>query len=146
MITAEKEVGSAVRVEYRIEQMPIQEYPEAHFEQLLDRLNELGRQGWRAISIDLTHHPSYSPAAQPGVLLPVLLEKSSASTRPVEYRIERMPFQETPAAHLSEVLDRVNELGKQGWCVASIDLTHHPSYSPAAQPSTPLPMLLERAI
>jgi hypothetical protein len=146
MITTEKGVGSALRVEYRIEQMPIQEHPEAHLEQLLDRLNELGRQGWRVVSIDLTHHPSYSPAAQPGIQLPVLLEKSSASTQPIEYRIERMPFQETPAAHLSEVLDRVNELGKQGWCVASIDLTHHPSYSPAAQPSTPLPMLMEREI
>lgn len=146
MITAEKEVVSALRVEYRIEQMPIQEHPEAHLADLLDRLNELGRQGWRAVSIDLTHHPSYSPAAQPSIPLPVLLEKAAGSARPVEYRIERMPFQETPAAHLSEVLDRVNELGKQGWCVASIDLTHHPSYSPAAQPSTLLPMLLEREI
>jgi hypothetical protein len=30
--------------------------------------------------------------------------------------------------------------------VVSVDLTHHPSYSPAAQPSTPLPVLLEREV
>jgi hypothetical protein len=30
--------------------------------------------------------------------------------------------------------------------VASVDLTHHPSYSPAAQPSAALPVLLEREI
>jgi hypothetical protein len=100
----------------------------------------------RGHSIGLTHHPSYSPAAQPGVQLPVLLEKSEASARPVEYRIERMPFQESPQAHLSELVERVNELGRQGWIVASVDLTHHPSYSPAAQPSTPLPVLFEREI
>jgi hypothetical protein len=40
----------------------------------------------------------------------------------------------------------VNELGQQGWVVASVDLTHRPSYSPAAQPSAPLPVLLEREI
>lgn len=59
-----------------------------------------------------------------------------------------MPFQEHPEGHLSELLDRVNEMGKvdrlneldkQGWRVVSVDLTHHPSHSPAAQPSIPLP-------
>jgi hypothetical protein len=30
--------------------------------------------------------------------------------------------------------------------VASVDMTHHPSYSPAAQPSVPLPVLLEREL
>jgi len=146
MVVTEKEITSALRVEYRMERMPIQEHPEAHLSELLDRLNELGKQGWRVVSVDLTHHPSYSPAAQPAIPLPILLEKSAITTRPVEYRIERMPFQEHPEAHLSELLDRVNELGKQGWNVVSVDLTHHPSYSPAAQPSTPLPVLLERAV
>jgi hypothetical protein len=126
--------------------MPIQEHPEKHFAELLDQLNELGKQGWRVVSVDLTHHPSYSPAAQPGIPLPVLLEKSAAMARPVEYRIERMPFQEHPEAHLSELLARLTELGKQGWNVASVDLTHHPSYSPAAQPSIPLPVLLEKEL
>jgi hypothetical protein len=146
MVVTEKEITSARRVEYRMERMPIQEHPEAHLSELLDRLNELGKQGWCVVSVDLTHHPSYSPAAQPAVPLPILLEKAAVGTRPVEYRIERMPFQEHPEAHLSELLDRLNELGKQGWTVVSADLTHHPSYSPAAQPSTPLPVLLEREV
>ncbi len=76
----------------------------------------------------------------------VVTEQVNVSTRRVEYRIERMPFQEHPEAHLSELLDRLTELGKQGWRVASADLTHHPSYSPAAQPSIPLPVLLERDV
>jgi len=144
MVVTEKEIASAQRVEYRMEQMAIQEHPEAHLSELVDRLNELGKQGWCVVSVDLTHHPSHSPAAQPVIPLPVLLEKSPGSTRTVEYRVERMPFQEHPEAHLSELLNRVSEMGKQGWHVASVDLTHHPSYSPAAQPSTPLPVLLER--
>ena len=74
----------------------------------------------------------------------VVTEKQMVSTRQVEYRIERMPIQEHPEAHLSELLDRLTELGKQGWRVASVDLTHHPSYSPAAQPAIPLPVLLEK--
>ncbi len=146
MVVAEREIVSAQRVEYRMERMPIQDHPEAHLAELLDRLNELGKQSWRVVSVDLTHHPSYSPAAQPSIPLPVLLEKKAVAARRVEYRIERMPFQQHPETHLSELLDRLNELGKQGWCVVSVDLTHHPSYSPAAQPSVPLPVLLEREI
>jgi hypothetical protein len=76
----------------------------------------------------------------------MVVEKEMVSARRVEYRIERMPFQEHPEAHLSELLDRLNELGKQGWLVVSADLTHHPSYSPAAQPEVPLPVLLEREV
>ncbi len=64
----------------------------------------------------------------------------------IEYRVEQMPFQEHPAAHISELLERLNELGKQGWQVVSVDLTYHPSYSPAAQPGIPLPVLLEREV
>lgn len=146
MVVAAKVMASAHAVEYRIERMPIQEHPEAHLAQLLDRLNEIGKQGWRVVSVDLTHHPSYSPAAQPSTPLPVLLEKPIGTARPVEYRIERMPFQEHPESHLSELLDRLTELGKQGWYVVSADLTHHPSYSVAAQPSTPLPVLLAREV
>jgi hypothetical protein len=143
MVVAERVVTSAHAVDYRIERLPILEHPEAHLAEVLDRLNEMGKQGWRVVSLDLTHHPSYSVAAQPSVPLPVLLEKP-VGARPVEYRIERMPFQEHPERHLSELLERLTELGKQGWNVACVDLTHHPSYSVAAQPSTPLPVLLER--
>jgi len=146
MVVAEKEIVSTRKVEYRIERLPIQEHPEAHLTELLERINELGGQGWRVVSVDLTHHPSYSPAAQPAIPLPVLLEKEAGTARRVEYRIERMPFQQHPEAHFSELLERLTELGKQGWSVASVDLTHHPSYSPAAQPATPLPVLLKREV
>ena len=146
MVVTEKEMVSTQVVEYRMERIPIQDHPETHLAELLDRLNELGKEGWCVVSVDLTHHPSYSPAAQPSIPLPVLLEKKAVANRRVEYRIERMPFQEHPETHLAELLNRLNELGKQGWCVVSADLTHHPSYSPAAQPSIPLPVLLEREI
>jgi hypothetical protein len=146
MVVAERVVTSVHAVDYRIERLPILEHPEAHLAELVDRLNEMGRKGWRVVSLDLTHHPSYSPAAQPNVPLPVLLEKPVGIASPVEYRIERLPFQEHPEAHLSELEARLTELGKQGWCVASVDLTHHPSYSPAAQPSAELPVLLEREV
>jgi hypothetical protein len=64
----------------------------------------------------------------------------------VDHRIEQLPILEHPESHLAEVLDRLTELGDQGWCVASVDLTHHPSYSPASQPTIPLIVLLERAV
>ncbi len=144
MVVAEKVMVTARAVDYRIERLPVQDHPEAHLADILDRLNDFGKQGWRVVSIDLTHHPSYSPAAQPTIPLPVLMEKPTGAVRPVEYRIERMPFQAHPEAHLTELAERITELGKQGWCVVSADLTHHPSYSPAAQPATPLPILLMR--
>ena len=67
--------GRNTRIEYRMERMPFMEHPEAHIEELLNRVNELGKQGWHVVSVDLTYHPSYSPAAQPGIPLPVLLER-----------------------------------------------------------------------
>jgi len=146
MVVMEREITSVHALDYRIEQLPIREHPETHLTDVLDRLSELGKEGWCVASVDLTHHPSYSPAAQPGTPLPVLMEKPRDAARPVEYRIERMPFQEHPEAHLSELLARLTELGNQGWSVASVDLTHHPSYSPAAQPNTPLPVLLQREV
>ena len=145
MVVSEKEITSTARaVEHRIERLPIQEHPEAHLAEIVDKLNELGKQGWRVTSVDLSYHPSYSPGAQPGVELPVLLEKPAGSTRRLEYRIERMPFQEHPEKHLSELLARVSELGKQGWGVTSVDLSYHPSYSPGAQPGIALPVLMAR--
>jgi len=146
MVVSEKQIASARRVEYRIERMPFQQHPEAHLTELLERLTELGRQGWRVVSVDLTHHPSYSPAAQPAVPLPVLLEKETVTGRRFEYRIDRLPIPDHPEAHLEALLDRLIELGTQGWGVVSVDLTHHPSYSPAAQPAIPLPVLLEREL
>ncbi len=64
----------------------------------------------------------------------------------IEYRVEEMPFSEEFASHIKEVVERLSELGKEGWEVASVDLTWHPSYSPAAQPHLPVPVLLQREV
>ena len=77
---------------------------------------------------------------------PVRPRPPEGRTKRLEYRVERMPFKEHPEEHITELLDRLNELGKQGWRVVSVDLTYHPSYSPAAQPGMPLPVLLERDV
>jgi hypothetical protein len=63
-----------------------------------------------------------------------------------EYRVEQLPFSEHFEVHVKEVVDRLTELGDQGWEVASVDLTWHPSYSPAAQPHQPVPVLLQREV
>jgi len=70
-----KEKRGIKRYEYRVERLPYSEDPEAHFAGLLDRLNELSRQGWHAVSVDLTFHPAYSPGTPPALPLPVLLER-----------------------------------------------------------------------
>jgi hypothetical protein len=43
----------------------------------------------------------------------------------LEYRVERFPFGDTPSlpAHLEDLLERLNELGRQGWLAVSVDLT-----------------------
>jgi hypothetical protein len=76
----------------------------------------------------------------------VVMEREITSVHALDYRIEQLPIREHPEAHLTDVLDRLSELGKEGWRVVSVDLTHHPSYSPAAQPNTPLAVLLEREV
>lgn len=57
----------------------------------------------------------------------------------VEYRIERLPVDEDHESRLLQIVERLNELGSQGWRVASIDLTPHPSFE-----ASPIPVLLER--
>lgn len=64
----------------------------------------------------------------------------------IEYRVEELPFTEHFEAHVKEVLERLSELGRDGWEVASVDLTQHPSYSPAAQPHPRVPVLLQREV
>ena len=58
------------RVEYKIEQVEWKDEPESRLDQLVDRLNELGKDGWRAVSADLTAHSSFAVKT-----LPVLLER-----------------------------------------------------------------------
>ena len=56
----------------------------------------------------------------------------------VEYRIEQVPFsQDGPL--LLQLVERLAELGRQGWHVASVDLTPHLSYE-----AGPVTVLLER--
>lgn len=64
----------------------------------------------------------------------------------IEYRVEELPFSEHFEQHVKEVLERLSELGKEGWEVASVDLTEHPTYSPAAQPHPAVPVLLQREV
>jgi hypothetical protein len=57
-----------------------------------------------------------------------------------EYRIERVPVsREEP--RLLQLVERLAELGRQGWSVASVDLTPHPSYG-----AEPVTVLLEREL
>lgn len=56
-------------IEYRIEHIALQDgRPET--EQIVSRLNELGRDGWHVTSIDLAGHPHWSTRS-----VPVLLER-----------------------------------------------------------------------
>lgn len=64
----------------------------------------------------------------------------------IEYRVEELPLAGQFESHIKEVVERLTELGNEGWEVASVDLTWHPSYSPAAQPQLPVPVLLQREV
>ncbi len=58
----------------------------------------------------------------------------------VEYRVERVQVnREEP--RLLQLTDRLAELGRQGWHVASVDLTPHPAYEQG-----PVTVLLEREL
>jgi hypothetical protein len=58
----------------------------------------------------------------------------------VEYRIERVPV-DRDEPRLLQLVERLAELGRQGWHVASIDLTPHPSFEDG-----PVTVLLEREL
>ena len=57
-------------MEYKVEKVEWQDEVESRLDQLVDRLNELAKDGWRPISVDLTVHSSFETKA-----LPVLLER-----------------------------------------------------------------------
>lgn len=57
-------------VEYRVEMVHWKDEPEARLDQLTDHLNELAKDGWRVVSVDLMAHASFATKA-----LPVLLER-----------------------------------------------------------------------
>ena len=58
------------RAEYKIEQVAWKDEPESRLDQLVERLNELAKDGWRVASVDLTAHSSFAVKS-----LPVLLER-----------------------------------------------------------------------
>ena len=58
----------------------------------------------------------------------------------VEYRIERIPLN-GDEPRLPQLVERLAELGRQGWHVASVDLTPHPSFEDG-----PVTVLLEREL
>jgi hypothetical protein len=128
------ETMKAVRTEYRVEHLPVQDHPEAHLAEILDRLNDFGKDGWRVASVDLTWRPEVKPAAEPPAPLPVLLERPVGWQRPVEYRIERIPFQDHPEAHWEILLERLTELERDGWTVMAVDLTYHPAHYKPGSP------------
>jgi hypothetical protein len=61
------------RVEYKVEQIHWKDEPESRLDQLVDRLNELAKDGWRVASADLTAHSEFAVKS-----LPVLLERDVA--------------------------------------------------------------------
>ncbi len=64
------------RVEYRIEQIPLNR-DGSRLLQLVERLDELGRQGWHVGSVDLTPHAAYEEGP-----LTVLLEREGDGAAP----------------------------------------------------------------
>jgi hypothetical protein len=58
------------RVEYRVELIQWQDKPESRLDQLVERLNELSKDGWHTVSVDLTGHDSFGARK-----LPVLLKR-----------------------------------------------------------------------
>ncbi len=60
------------RVEYKLERVAWSDEDEARPDQLVDRLNEFAKDGWRVASVDLTLMGSFSLMK---LELPVLLER-----------------------------------------------------------------------
>jgi hypothetical protein len=56
----------------------------------------------------------------------------------MEYRMEMIHFKDQ-GSRTDFLVQRLNEFGKEGWRVASVDLTPHPAFAAGS-----LPVLLER--
>ncbi len=59
----------------------------------------------------------------------------------VEYRILQVEWKDEPESRLDQLVDQLNVLGKDGWRVASADLTVHSSFGVKT-----LPVLLQREV
>jgi Domain of unknown function (DUF4177) len=61
------------KIEYKVEMIEWVDEKESHLDQLVERLNELGKDGWHVVSADITAHSSFETKK-----LPVLLEREAA--------------------------------------------------------------------
>ncbi len=62
----------------------------------------------------------------------------------VEYKMEPMPYHEDEVTHTKEFLDRLNELGKDGWQL--VDLNPLKRSTGGWESSSAVPMLLMRVV
>jgi len=67
-------------IEYRVEQIHFDSSPDAASQstQLVEKLNEWGRQGWRVANVDLTPHPWFGPQTRPVLLVRDTMDDSTA--------------------------------------------------------------------
>lgn len=75
---AETKTARSTRIEYRVERIPFTGHPEEHLAELVDRLNELGRDGWRALGVDLSDKGLYYSAEEAAPPQSVLLMREVA--------------------------------------------------------------------
>ncbi len=68
-------------------------------------------------------------------------ESGSETMRHVEYKVEQIHWKDDPESRLDQLAERLNELAKDGWRVASVDLTAHSEFAAKS-----LPVLLERDV
>jgi Domain of unknown function (DUF4177) len=59
----------------------------------------------------------------------------------VEYKVEQVHWKDEPESRLAQLVEHLNAFAKDGWRVASVDLTSHSSFETKA-----LPVLLEREV
>jgi hypothetical protein len=59
----------------------------------------------------------------------------------VEYKVEKVHWQDEPETRLDQLVEQLNVLAKDGWRVVSVDLMAHGSFGTKV-----LPVLLEREV
>jgi hypothetical protein len=59
----------------------------------------------------------------------------------VEYKVEKVHWQDEPETRLDQLVEQLNVLAKDGWRVVSVDLMAHGSFATKV-----LPVLLEREV
>jgi len=62
----------------------------------------------------------------------------------VEYKFEPAPYHRDEVTHSTEFLDRLNELGKEGWQLVALNPLSRSTGG--WEPSRPIPMLLMRVV